>query len=57
MKRRGTPAAGIPDARLILYEGMGHPASGPRFRRDLRAFLLESGGDAGSDVTTTVAER
>jgi len=50
-------AAGIPDARLILYEGMGHPASGPRFRRDLRCFLLESSGDAGSDVTTTVAER
>jgi pimeloyl-ACP methyl ester carboxylesterase len=33
-------AAGIPNARLVLYEGMGHPASGERFRRDLHAFLL-----------------
>lgn len=42
-------AAGIPDACLILYDGMGHPASGPVFRRDLRAFLLETGGDACAD--------
>lgn len=34
-------AAGIPDARLILYEGMGHPASGRRFARDVLAFLRE----------------
>lgn len=32
-------AAGIPNARLILYQGMGHPAAGKRFRRDLLAFL------------------
>jgi pimeloyl-ACP methyl ester carboxylesterase len=32
-------AAGIPNARLILYEGMGHPASGKQFGRDLLAFL------------------
>ena len=32
-------AAGIPNARLILYQGMGHPASGKQFRRDLLAFL------------------
>lgn len=34
-------AAGIPDARLILYAGMGHPASGKQFGRDLLAFLKE----------------
>lgn len=34
-------AEGIPDARLVLYDGMGHPASGKQFRRDLHAFLLE----------------
>jgi pimeloyl-ACP methyl ester carboxylesterase len=34
-------AEGIPNARLILYPGMGHPASGPQFHRDLRAFLKE----------------
>jgi pimeloyl-ACP methyl ester carboxylesterase len=32
-------AAGIPNARLILYEEMGHPASGKQFRRDLLSFL------------------
>jgi len=32
-------AAGIPKATLILYEGMGHPASGKRFVRDVLAFL------------------
>lgn len=42
-------AAGISGARLVLYEGMGHPASGPRFRRDLRAFLLEDDGSARDD--------
>ena len=36
-------AAGIPGARLVLYEGMGHPASGARFRDDLAAFLREGG--------------
>jgi len=34
-------AAGIPNARLILYPGMGHPASGKRFGRDVLAFLKE----------------
>jgi pimeloyl-ACP methyl ester carboxylesterase len=33
-------AAGIPNAKLILYEGMGHPAAGSRFHRDVREFLL-----------------
>lgn len=32
-------AEGIPKAELILYEGMGHPASGKRFNRDVLAFL------------------
>lgn len=34
-------AAGIPNARLILYQGMGHPAGGKQFRRDVLAFLRE----------------
>ena len=33
-------AAGIPNAKLILYKGMGHPASGQQFTRDVLAFLL-----------------
>jgi len=32
-------AEGIPNARLALYEGVGHPAAGKRFVQDLRAFL------------------
>jgi pimeloyl-ACP methyl ester carboxylesterase len=32
-------AEGIPNARLVLYEGVGHPASGKRFARDLLSFL------------------
>lgn len=32
-------AAGIPDAKLILYPGMGHPASGKQFGRDVLNFL------------------
>ncbi len=35
-------AAGIPNARLILYPGLGHPAGGKQFRRDVLAFLQES---------------
>ncbi len=35
-------AAGISDARLLLIEGMGHPASGRRFREAVRSFLLEA---------------
>ena len=34
-------AEGIPNARLILYEGMGHPASGKQFSQDVLAFLKE----------------
>ncbi len=34
-------AEGIPNARLILYQGMGHPASGKQFRQDVLAFLKE----------------
>ena len=34
-------AEGIPDSELILYEGMGHPAGGKRFKDDLKAFLNE----------------
>ena len=37
-------AAGIPNARLILYKGMGHPASGKQFGRDVLAFLLDRAG-------------
>ena len=29
----------IPNARFKLYEGMGHPASGKQFRRDVLEFL------------------
>lgn len=35
-------AEGIQHARLILYQGMGHPASGKQFRQDVLAFLEES---------------
>jgi pimeloyl-ACP methyl ester carboxylesterase len=34
-------AAGIPDARLIVYPGMGHPAAGRQFKQDVLAFLRE----------------
>lgn len=34
-------AKGIPDARLILYAGMGHPATGKQFERDVLSFLTE----------------
>jgi pimeloyl-ACP methyl ester carboxylesterase len=37
-------AAGIPNARLILYKGMGHPASGKQFGRDVLAFLVDGSG-------------
>lgn len=37
-------AAGIPRAKLILYKGMGHPAAGRRFARDVRSFLREDAG-------------
>jgi len=34
-------AEGIPNARLALYPGVGHPASGKQFERDVLAFLRE----------------
>ena len=34
-------AASIPNARLILYPGMGHPASGKQFKQDVLTFLSE----------------
>jgi pimeloyl-ACP methyl ester carboxylesterase len=37
-------AEGIPDSRLILYPGMGHPASGKEFQRDTLAFLKGTEG-------------
>lgn len=39
--RFAATAAGIPHARLILYPGMGHPASGRSFQREVLAFLNE----------------
>ena len=39
-------AKGIPNARLVLYEGMGHPASGRQFARDVISFL---NGDLAED--------
>ena len=38
-------ADGIPNARLCLYEKMGHPASGKQFRRDVVAFLARQIGE------------
>lgn len=35
-------AAGIPHARLVLFEGMRHPAWGRRFRGQVSAFLDEA---------------
>jgi len=37
-------AEGIPNADLILYRDVGHPASGKRFGQDLLAFLKEPEG-------------
>jgi hypothetical protein len=34
-------AAGIPNARLILNPGMGHPTSGRQFKQHVLAFLRE----------------
>jgi pimeloyl-ACP methyl ester carboxylesterase len=34
-------AASIPNARLIHYLSMGHPATGKQFARDVLAFLRE----------------
>jgi pimeloyl-ACP methyl ester carboxylesterase len=35
-------AEGIPNAELVLYEGVGHPASGKRFGPDVLSFLKEA---------------
>ena len=43
-------ASGIPGARLIVYPGVGHPASGRQFGRDVLAFLREGGLDQGHDA-------
>jgi pimeloyl-ACP methyl ester carboxylesterase len=32
-------AQGIPNAKLVLYQGMGHPARGRQFARDVISFL------------------
>jgi hypothetical protein len=37
-------AAGIPNARLVLYPGMGHAAFGKQFERDVLSFLTKDGG-------------
>jgi pimeloyl-ACP methyl ester carboxylesterase len=34
-------AAGIPNARLVLYEKMRHPAMGKQFERDVLEFLRD----------------
>jgi pimeloyl-ACP methyl ester carboxylesterase len=34
-------AAGIPQARLLLYPRMRHPAAGKQFERDVLPFLTE----------------
>jgi pimeloyl-ACP methyl ester carboxylesterase len=34
-------AAGIPHARLVIYEKMRHPAIGKQFEREVLAFLKE----------------
>jgi pimeloyl-ACP methyl ester carboxylesterase len=44
-------AAGIPNSRLILYEGMRHPASGEKFGQDVLMFLRE-GSDKDYRCTT-----
>ena len=33
-------AEGIPDAKLVIYEKMGHPASGKQFKEEIRGFLV-----------------
>ncbi len=33
-------AQGIPGAKLVLYQGMGHPARGEQSARELRSFVL-----------------
>jgi pimeloyl-ACP methyl ester carboxylesterase len=35
-------AAGIPNAKLIVYPGKGHPVGGKKFKQDVLTFLRES---------------
>ncbi len=35
-------ADGMPDAKLIICKGKGHPADGKQFKKELRDFLFES---------------
>jgi pimeloyl-ACP methyl ester carboxylesterase len=47
-------AEGIPNARLILYEGMGHPAMGKQFNQDVLRFLKEDLPENAPPHTTPV---
>jgi pimeloyl-ACP methyl ester carboxylesterase len=40
-------AAGIPNARLVLYAGKGHVPTGKQFEQDVRAFLSETASPPG----------
>ena len=50
-------ASGIPHARLILYPGMGHPAAGAQFGRDVLGFLNEEMPDAEDADSSRVLQR
>jgi pimeloyl-ACP methyl ester carboxylesterase len=50
-------AAGIPDAQLILYEGMGHPAHGAQFARDVRIFFSRQPRSPGRDSDPEALDR
>jgi len=41
VERLRETAAGIPDAKLVLYEGKGHMITGKQFDEDVLAFLNE----------------
>jgi len=41
-------AAGIPNANLVLYEGLGHDAAfSKRFNEDILAFLVQGTEEVG----------
>lgn len=46
-------AEGIPNARLILYDGEGHGVTGKAFERDVLAFLREGDATAGASEAGT----
>jgi pimeloyl-ACP methyl ester carboxylesterase len=50
-------AAGIPGARLALYDRMRHPASGAEVARDMLAFLAEPSGSAPTSTPLEAKER